>query len=314
MSSPKSAPSVNVLVIGSINMDVLTPLRRLPEPGETIHVEDISLVPGGKGANTAVAAARQGATVRFIGCVGDDAFGKQLRSSLEDDHIDCRLIRTSTRGTGTAVILLDRATGQNAIMVGPGANDEVVLPKNDEVFKWADIVLLQLETPLSVNIEAAVRAREFDLPVILDPAPAQADLPDALLKSVTITSPNESELSMLTGKRVDSIDAAEAAARLLLDRGCQQIVVKLGEKGALWVTQEHAHHVAAPVIEAIDTTAAGDAFTGTLGVGLAAGLDMPTAMNRACHVGALTCTQLGAQPSIPDLKALTRFKEAMRVY
>lgn len=298
---------VNVLVIGSINMDVVTPLRRLPDPGETIHVQDVSLVPGGKGVNAAVAAARLGARVRMVGCVGNDAFGTQLRSSLEAEGIDCDAVRVSERGTGAAIILLDHDTGQNSIMVGPGANDEVTLPDNDELFEWADIVMLQLETPLKLNIEATRRASAAGVPVILDPAPAVADLPDELIRSVTIISPNESELAVLTGMPVDTVAQAVEAARALMARRVETVVVKLGERGALWVTRGEVHHVPAVPIRAVDTTAAGDAFTGALAVSLAEGMDKRDALERACLVGALTCTRLGAQPSIPTLHDLAEF-------
>lgn len=300
---------VHVLVVGSMNMDVVTPLDRMPAPGETIHVKDVSLVPGGKGANAAVAAARLGAAVRMVGCVGDDAFGRQLRESLETDGIDCAAVAVSKRGTGTAVILLDRVSGQNAIMVGPGANDEVALPADDALFVWADMIMLQLETPLELNLEAARRAAKAGTPVVLDPAPAIADLPDELLQLVTYISPNESELALLTGMPVVTIDDAVSAARSLLDRGAKTVVVKLGEKGALWVTDHEQHHVPALSVKAVDTTAAGDAFTGALAVGLAEGLDKLAALQRACRVGAITCTRLGAQPSIPGLDALMAFAE-----
>lgn len=301
-----------VLVVGSVNMDVIAPMRRLPDPGETLLIDDVRLAPGGKGANTAVAAARMGAEVRFVGCVGDDAFGHAMRDHLVHEGIDCSALRLGERGTGTAVILLNTANAQNAIMVGPGANACVELPKRDELFTWADIVMLQLETPLALNVMAAQRAREADVPVILDPAPAVADLPDDLLRSVTCLSPNESELSMLTGMTVNSLDSAEAAARALLRRGAEQVVVKLAEKGALWVTTKECHYEAAPVIEAVDTTAAGDAFTGALAVGLADDMPMPAAMQRACLVGALTCTKLGAQPSIPTREQADAFDPGNR--
>lgn len=307
---PAETPhKVRVLVVGSVNMDVVTPMRWMPAPGETIHVDDVTLAPGGKGANAAVSAARMGAAVRFVGCVGDDAFGDQLRASLEYEGIDCTQLRTVSRGTGTAVILLDRDSGQNAIMVGPGANDEVKLPEDDAVFAGIDIVMLQLETPMAVNIQAAERARALGLPVILDPAPAVAELPEALLRAVTMVSPNETELATLTGKPVNSIDDACDAARVLLNRGAEQVIVKLGAQGALWVTADEHQHVPAVKVQVVDTTAAGDAFTGALAVGLAEGLDTNEAIRRACITGSLACTKLGAQPSIPDKHAVLAFRE-----
>jgi len=299
-----------VLVVGSVNMDVVTPLRRLPRPGETIHVEDIVLVPGGKGANAAVSAARLGASVRFVGSVGDDAFGRQLRAALEADGIDCTHLRTASRGSGTAVILLDRATGQNAIMVGPGANYQITLPPDEAMFDGIDIVMLQLETPAAVNVEVARRAAAAGVRVVLDPAPATPDVPEQLLRAAWIVSPNESELATLTGRPVDDVDGAADAAGVLLDRGARIVVVKLGEKGALWITRDERQHVPAVKVKAVDTTAAGDAFTGALAVGLAEGLDPIAALRRACLAGAVTCTRLGAQPSIPTQRELDAFAAA----
>jgi ribokinase len=288
-------------------MDVVTPVSRRPEPGETLLVGDIRLVPGGKGANAAVAAARLDAQVRFIGCVGDDAFGRTLRDSLTHEGIDCEHLRTGKRGSGTAVILLDQNTGQNAIMVGPGTNYELTLPRDDTPFQWADIMMLQLETPVAINIEAVRRARAHGVRVVLDPAPAVDDLPEELLTLADIVSPNESELATLTGRRLDGIDDALSAARSLLHRGVKELVVKLGERGALRVNHETRQHFEPVKIKPVDTTAAGDAFTAAMCVALADGFDLGYAIQQGCVAGALACTRLGAQPSLPTRQQVSDF-------
>lgn len=289
-----------VLVIGSANMDVVTPVRKLPLPGETILVGDVKLVPGGKGANAAVAAARMGGDVRFVGCVGDDAFGNQLLSSMKNDGIDTQSVSVTANSTGTAVILLDQANGQNSILVGPGANAEVKAPEDPAWYAWGDILLLQLEIPVATVLQAAHRARQQGVRVLLDPAPAASSLPAELLAAVDILVPNETELATLTNRPVESLEQiTEAASALIADSGVGELVVTLGERGSLWVNAETTRLIEAGAADVVDTTAAGDTFAGALAVSLASGLAMPEALVFASAAGSLACTRIGAQSSIP---------------
>jgi len=250
--------------------------------------------------------------VRFIGCVGDDAFGHALRDNLVREGIGCEHLKFGDRGSGTAVILLNTTDAQNAIMVGPGANDQVTLPASDELFDWADILMLQLETPVVVNVEATRRARAHGVKVVLDPAPAASDLPEELLCGVDLLSPNESELATLSGQAVKNVDDAIGAAERLMKRGVGELVVKLGDKGALWVTESRREHFPSTPVQPVDTTAAGDAFTGALSVGLADGIGTADAIRRACLAGALACTKLGAQPSLPTREEVDAFGAGQR--
>jgi len=288
-----------ILVVGSANTDVVAPCDRMPRPGETLTGQDIRLVPGGKGANAAVAAARLGGEVRFCGAVGDDAFGAVLRAGLEGEGIDCRWLAVSPGGSGTAVILLDRATAQNSILVGPGANHRFDLPDGDAPFAWADALMLQLEIPLPVALEAARRARAAGKLVVLDPAPAVSGLPEELLRLCDLVSPNETELEILTGLPAPDAAAAERGAAALLRLGAKSVVVKRSRHGALWADAGGILHRPAFPVEAVDTTAAGDAFTGALALALASGRNRETALREALAAGSLACTRLGAQPSLP---------------
>ncbi|WP_432798713.1 ribokinase [Poriferisphaera sp. WC338] len=297
----------NVLVIGSANMDVVAPLDKLPKPGETILIGDVSLVPGGKGANAASAAARMGANVKFIGAVGNDPFGQALKTALEKNNIDISNLRLVDTGSGTAIILLDQSSGQNSILVGPGANAHITLPETDDCFTWADAMMLQLETPVEINIQAAQRAYKNNVLTILDPAPAIDTLPASLFEHCHVISPNETELTTLTTMPADSPEEATSAAQKLLDLGAQDVVVKMSSKGALWVNRSQSKFFPAFKIDPIDTTAAGDAFTGAFTAALAETRDYPHAITQGMLAGALACTKHGAQTSIPTKAELDAF-------
>lgn len=288
----------DIIVIGSLNADLVVRAPRFPAPGETISGEDLAIIPGGKGANQAVAAARQGASVAIVGRVGNDSFGPTLIQNLQKNNVNTAHVKTDEAATGTAIIVVD-ASGQNSIVLSPGANGKVTPADVASVsFQDVDMLLLQLEIPLESVIRAASLARQNGLRVILNPAPA-CQLPDSLLADVDILVPNESELQLLTDIPVTGTASAETAAQVLLAKGVKTVIVTLGEKGALLVTPEQAQHVPAFEVEVVDTTAAGDAFIGGLAAALLKGRLLEEAVSYGNASGALATTKFGAQPSLP---------------
>lgn len=299
-----------VLVVGSANADMIVQVDRLPRPGETILGGRFATAQGGKGANQAVAAARLGAQVTFVARLGQDALGDQARAAYQADGIDCTyLSRDPDQPTGVALILVDRQ-GENMIAVASGANAALSPAHVTEaaVSMAADVVLTQLESPLPTVAAVLDLARSTGVRAILNPAPAQP-LPDTLLQGVILT-PNETEAAQLTGLPVHTIEQAEAAARQLLDRGAAAVVVTLGRQGALLVTPNEVQAVPAFAVQAVDTTAAGDAFNGGMAVALSRGLALPEAGRYGNAVAALSVTRLGAQPSLPSQRAVDEFLAA----
>ena len=306
MTLSKSANHMqaNVVVIGSLNMDLVTRAPRMPAPGETLVGNSFVTVPGGKGANQAVAAARLGAVVAMIGSVGDDAYGEQLRKALLDEQIDCQGV-TAVAGvsTGIASIMVD-ANGQNAIVIVAGGNGHLtpeVVKRFDALLVRADVVICQLEVPMDSVAHVLCRARELGKTVILNPAPAAAPLPTAWYSMIDYLIPNESEAAMLTGFAVDSLASAETAAIALLAAGAGKVIVTLGEQGALFASARGVVHFPAPKVTALDSTAAGDTFVGGFAAALAQGRSEIQAIRFAQAAAALSVTRLGAQPSIPTL-------------
>ena len=290
-----------VCVVGSLNMDLVIKAPRLPARGETVTGGEFATFRGGKGANQAVAAARLGAHVAMVGCVGDDLFGRQLLDGLREEGIDVRGVRTD-RGapSGVALITVDPA-GHNTIVVAPGANRRVTtadIEAAQGVLAESDVLLMQLEVPVDPVLHAARFAREQGRRVILDPAPA-GPLPPELYEHVSLINPNEGEAQRLTGIPVDNDAGVRSAAEALLARGCSAVVIKLGEKGAFVASGTVREMVEGIRVQAVDTTAAGDAFAGALAVALAEGRDTVAAARFANLVGALSVTRMGAQPSMP---------------
>ena len=290
-----------VLVVGSINMDLVVRVPRSPLPGETVLGGDFETFPGGKGANQAVAAARMGGEVTMVGRVGSDNFGDTLIQGLIEDNIKTTyVIKDSETPTGIAMIAV-AANGENMIVVAPGANykvSEVDVTNAREIMRDTDLLLLQLECPMEAVTAAIDLAKAYDIPVVLNPAPAQP-LSQALLANVDILTPNETELMMLAGE-----DTVDKAIEKVLSWGTKNLVVTLGANGARVVTEGVDRHIPAHEITAVDTTAAGDAFNGALAVAFAEGKPLMEAVDYGMAAGALAATRRGAQPSLPTRDAV----------
>jgi ribokinase len=298
-----------IVVVGSLNMDLVIRTPRFPGPGETIIGSAFHTIPGGKGANQAVAAAKLGARVSMVGRVGDDAFGAQQLANLSQLGIDVSHVRRDPKAaTGVALIVLDEQ-GQNSIILAPGANMRLTLADleaAEDVLASAAILVLQLEIPQEVVEQAIKVARAHGVIVLLNPAPAR-QLPPTLLNQVDVLIPNESETALLTGTEVDDIESARRAVAKLRAAGVGTVILTLGGRGALLLEGQKATHVPGYRVDVVDTTAAGDAFVGGFAVGLAEGQDLAEAVRFANAAGALAVTKLGAQPSLPTRSEVEAF-------
>ncbi len=294
----------NVLIIGSLNMDLVAQAERLPRAGETLLGQSFATVPGGKGANQAVAAARLGGQVAMIGCVGADAYGQALRQALVDEGIDCQGVREAEDvATGIAMIVVD-ASSQNAIVIVAGGNGQLEstdIERFDSLLQAADVVVCQLEIPYPVVAFALQRAHEAGKTVILNPAPVTGPLPSQWLGWIDYLIPNETEAQAMTGLAVNSVAEAEQAASLLREAGADKIIVTMGERGVLFADGVQSRHSPGRKVQAVDTTAAGDTFVGGFAAALARGLDESQAIAFGQAAAALSVTRAGAQPSIPTL-------------
>ena len=296
----------DILVIGSLNADLVVRTPRFPQPGETISGEDLQVIPGGKGSNQAVAAARHGSDVSMLGRVGVDNFGDFLLENLESNRVDAKPVQRDNASTGTAIIIVD-TNGQNSIVISAGSNGKVASEDVDAAsFLDFKLLLLQLEIPIQTVLYAAQRAHENGLRVILNPAPAR-DLSNELVSLADFLIPNESELSLLSGLPVNDMNTTEQAARALLERGAKNVIVTLGSKGALIVTSEQVTHVDTFKVNVVDTTAAGDAFIGGFATALLKDKSLEDAVRYGCACGALATTKFGAQPSLPTKEEVDYF-------
>lgn len=300
------AQPATITVVGSLNMDLVARAPHIPRPGETIIGTDLHTVPGGKGANQAVAAARLGAKVSMVGRVGQDAFARPLLDNLAAAGVDHTFVsRDPQAATGVALIVVDD-NGENSIVVASGANMRLApadVDAAETVIASAGVLLLQLESPLETVIRAAEVARGHGVTVVLNPAPAQS-LPAKLLALVNVLIPNQSETALLTGLPVDTPAQAQAAALALQESGVDTVILTLGERGALLYGRDGSQEFPAFSVTPVDTTAAGDAFVGGFAVALAEGRSLAEAVRWGNAAGALAATQLGAQPSLPEREAL----------
>ncbi|WP_460063849.1 ribokinase [Pseudomonas sp. S2_H08] len=302
----------NVVVIGSLNMDLVTRAPRLPVGGETLIGHSFATVSGGKGANQAVAAARLGAQVAMVGCVGSDDYGVQLRSALLAEQIDCQAVSAVDDSSGVALIVVDD-NSQNAIVIVAGANGAMtpaVIDRFDAVLQAADVIICQLEIPDATVGHALKRARALGKIVILNPAPASRPLPADWFAAIDYLIPNESEATVLSGLPVDSQETAESAASQLIAMGAGKVIITLGAQGSLFANGQSFEHFPAPKVKAVDTTAAGDTFVGGFAAALANGRSEAEAIRFGQIAAALSVTRAGAQPSIPTLSDVQAFKPA----
>ncbi|WP_423127188.1 ribokinase [Gaoshiqia sp. Z1-71] len=293
-----------ILVVGSSNTDMVIKTRKFPAPGETILGGRFLMNPGGKGANQAVAARRLGGTVSFVGKIGNDIFGKQAMQLLEDEGINVDFVATDPENpSGVALITVD-SKGENSIVVAPGSNGTLSETDFDQaisVMEDSEIVLLQLEIPVSTVAHIAEIASRKGKKVILNPAPAD-QLPDGLLKNIYLITPNESEAELLTGLRVTDEESAKTVAKKLKEKGIQIVIITMGALGAYVLSDGFSGLVSAPAVVATDTTAAGDTFNGALAVALSEDKPLQQAVEFACKAASVSVTRIGAQSSIPSRK------------
>ncbi len=303
-----------VVVVGSFMTDLMSRTPHLPKPGETVMGGPFKLGPGGKGSNQAVACSRLGGEVWFVGCLGNDYFGQIAMNNFKENGINTDFVRiVEGIHSGAALIMVSDETGENAIVVAPGANSHLSPEDVDralEVIKEADVVLTQFEIPEeTVNHLAEVLPERVIF--LVNPAPGRK-ISDVVLKRADFIIPNESELEVITGRKVETIEDAENAAKVLLDRGAKNVIVTLGNKGALWVSKKNTRHFQAFKVDVVDTTGAGDAFCGAFAFALSNGENVEEAVVMANAAAAISVTRIGTAPSMPTMSELKEFLSNQR--
>jgi ribokinase len=297
---------MSIVVFGSINMDLVARTPRLPSPGETITGNVFQTFPGGKGANQAVACARLGAKTYMVGRVGGDVFGGTLKAELAAAGVDHTNVEIDAEVSSGVALIAVEESAENMIIVVPGANGQVNdedLLRLESVLDRSKILLLQLEIPLEMVVAAAKLAKEKEVRVILDPAPAQF-LPEELYSLVDVLTPNETEAELLVGFPVKSQEDAVRAAEILRTQGSQQVIIKMGNRGSFALVDGREIFFRAYPVTAVDTVAAGDAFNGALAVALSEEKPFQEAIQWGMAGGALSVTKEGAQPAMPERQAL----------
>ncbi len=300
--------SKRILIVGSLNMDLVVNVARHPEPGDTVLGGDLQTFPGGKGANQAVAAAKAGGDAAMLGLIGADSYGSTLLESLAKAGVDAKAIQQISGPSGVALIAIDEA-GENTIIVSPGANGKLTPERlSDDVLEEVALVLMQLEVPLETVREVAARAQQRGIEVMFNAAPVQ-DLPRDLLPNLSYLILNEGEAAFLSDMSVTDEASALAAAKRLRESGVSAVVITLGAQGVIWSSEEDEGHLPAHQVEVVDTTASGDAFCGALAVQLANGHTLAESLRFANAAGALAATKKGAQPSLPSASDIERLME-----
>jgi ribokinase len=305
-----SSSAKKIVVLGSLNIDLVQPVARIPEAGETISGTDLHIYVGGKGANQACAAALLGGDVQMAGVVGNDVFGGRLLRELQDAGVDTSMVQTAESASGSAIILV-LPNGENRIVISPGANAAVsgaIVQRTVESLAPGDFLLCQLEIPIESVAEAMRIANGKGVVTMLDPAPV-CDLSDDLLRSVRILTPNQTEAGLLLGtsKAIEDMLQAELAARKLQARGVDTVIVKMGEQGCFIAASDQCFVAPGFAVAAVDTTAAGDAFNGALAVALGEGLALRDAAHLANAAAALSVTRNGALTSMPNRSEVDEF-------
>ncbi|MGM9988118.1 MAG: ribokinase [Bacillaceae bacterium] len=293
-----------MLVVGSLNMDFLIDVEKMPLVGETILGKKLTLVPGGKGANQAYALGKLGGNVGMIGAVGKDQYGDRLLDNLKSVGVDTSGVEIlETAPTGNAFITVNEQ-GENSIIVIQGANSMLsteMIDKHIEMIDECDMVIMQLEIPLEVVSYVVKLAKERNKRVLLDPAPARCDIPNELFQHIDIVKPNETELQTLVGRQLTSKEDLVSGARELLNRGIKTVIVTLGGEGSLFVTKDFVKEFPANKVDVVDTTAAGDSFTAAVSIALGNGASYEEAITFGNKVSGIVVTRKGAQTSIPTL-------------
>jgi ribokinase len=299
---------MSILVFGSINMDITAYVPRIPKPGETLHGHSYITVPGGKGNNQAVCCARLGADTKLIGRVGDDAFGPGILDLVSQENVDIsQVLVDKEHGTGMATITVDE-NAENAIVVIAGANmalDDSDVERAVSIMDGAKVLLLQLEVSLGPNFDAARKAKQHGLTVILDPAPIYP-IPDDVFSFIDFITPNETETEGIVGFKPTNQEEAAKAASMLRDKGVKTAIIKMGAHGAYYDSPEGKGLVKVFKVNPIDTVAAGDAFNGGLAVALSEGKDIAEAVRWGAAAGAIATTRKGALPAMPHREELIK--------
>jgi ribokinase len=305
----RNIPSQRIVVVGSVNMDLMLRCPHLPTPGETVLGGEFRQAPGGKGANQAIAASRLGAKVSFIGCVGDDSYGETSRAALVAANVDVSHLHAMPgQATGIAMITSDDL-GENCIALAPGANLGLTnhhLDQAEALIAQAGLVVCQLESPLEVVLHAMNLARRYQVPFLLNPSPAMT-LPTNSLAGIELLVLNEVEAAMLSESKVSNVRQACQAAEFFRSIGIRIAVITLGKDGAVVADEDGTRHFAVPKVQAVDTTGAGDTLVGALAAALMTGADMAKAMTTAQRAAAFSVTRRGAQASMPYLSDLEVF-------